>query len=131
MAITHRVTRTYSLGSRSISASTSYVGDSEPSLTISIPDSSDGLAVDFSILLGNGLVSLVLLSDQAIEIYTDADNPGHTETISLVANVPYIWHTGWYSATKLATVDVVTLFVDNSSGSAALLQIEALTDVLA
>lgn len=131
MAFTHRVTRTYSLGSRSITGSTSYVGDFEPSLVLSIPDSSDGLVVDFSMLLGNGLVALLMLSDQDIELYTDVDNPGHTETISLIANIPYIWHTGWYDTAVIGTVDITALFVDNSSGSAATLQIEGLTDVLA
>lgn len=131
MAFTHRVTRTYQGGSQLVSGTTSYVGDQEPSLVLSIPNSSDGLVVDFSMLLGNGLVALVMLSDQAIELYTDADNPGHTETISLVANVPYIWHTGWYDTAVIGTVDITALFVDNSSGAAATLQIEGLTDVLA
>ncbi len=132
MAFTHRVQANYQAGSQSVAATTSYVGDSEPSLVISIPDSSTNLLLPWSLERGNGIVGLVILSDQAITLYTNAPSGGvPDDTIALIADVPWIWHTGYYDAIPI-TADILTnLYVTNASGSAAELQIEVLTDVLA
>ncbi len=130
MPFTHTITRSYSVGSRTPSATTSYTGDVIASLNVAIPTASDGLLVPFAMERGQGIVSMVMMSDQAMVVYTNADAGGATDTITLVANVPYIWHTGWYVACKI-TADITALYVDQSSGSTATLQIEILTDALA
>lgn len=49
------------------------------------------------------------------------------DTISLKANVPYIWHNQSYHTLLLGT-DVTAVFITNASGAAATVTIEALVD---
>lgn len=130
MPFTHSITRSYGTGGRTIAATTSYTGDVVASLNVAIPTASDGLLVPFSMERGQGIVSMVIMSDQAMVVYTNADAGGATDTITLLANVPYIWHTDWYD-TCLITADITALYVDQASGSTATLQIEILSDALA
>ncbi len=130
MAFTHTIGRSYLAGTRDISATTSYSGDVSTSLSISIPGVQDGYEVPFSLARGNGIVSMAIVSDQDIDVFTNADSPGQTDTLNLLANIPYIWHTDWYKAI-LITADITTLFIDNAGASAATLQMEFLTDAIA
>lgn len=132
MAFTHTASLSYIGGAQTIAGGATVVGDSEPSLTISIPDSSTNLELPWSLEIGNGIVGLVMLSDQSITLYTNAPSGGvPDDTIDLIANVPWVWFTGYYDDVPI-TADILTsLFVTNASGSAATLQIQVLTDVLA
>ncbi len=130
MAFEHNISRGISLGSRSIGAGKQYTGDISTSFSLSIPDSSTEYDCNFTLDLGNGLVSLFILSDQVITLKTNT-YATPDDTLVLVANVPYIWHTGWYDTTLFATVDILELNADNASGSAATLQIETLIDAVA
>jgi hypothetical protein len=70
--------------------------------------------------------SLILVSSRNVTLKTNnATTP--TNTINLVANVPYIWNIDSYDTNKL-TADVTSLFVTNSSGADALLRISAVLD---
>ncbi len=130
MAFSQSISRGWSSGSRSIGSAKSYVGDISTSFSLSIPDSSTEYDCNFTLDLGNGLVSLFILSDQVITLKTNT-YATPDDTLVLVANVPYVWHTGWYDTTLFATVDILELNADNASGSAATLQIETLVDAVA
>lgn len=67
-----------------------------------------------------------IVSDYAVTVETN-NGSAPDNTIALVANVPYRWCTGWYTAFKL-TADVTKLFITNASGSAATIKIRALYD---
>lgn len=49
------------------------------------------------------------------------------ETVSLLANVPFVWHTGQYFSNVLLT-DITRLHVSNSSGTDATFKLEAVYD---
>lgn len=125
MSFTHKITQGWEGGGRSISQQNNYTGSGEASIDESVPDSSTDLqinvAIDFS-----ALQALYLVSDQDVTVET---NNGTTpdDTINLLANKPLVWHAGSYHANPL-TVDVTAIFVTNSSGAAAQIQLEALQD---
>lgn len=58
-----------------------------------------------------------LVSDQDVTFKTNS-NSAPDDTISLVANVPYVWHATDYSSFLLGT-DVTAVHVVNTSGTAA------------
>jgi hypothetical protein len=79
------------------------------------------LSVDVSQVKG-----VYILSDQALTLETNSSG-SPTNTLTLVANIPYIWYTGKYDTLKF-TSDITALYVTNASASAANLTIEILTD---
>ncbi len=130
MAFTHSISRSVSLIGRSIGSGSQFTGDIATSFNLSIPDSSTEFDCNFTLDLGNGLISLFILSNEVITLKTNT-YATPDDTLVLVANVPYIWHTGWYDTTLFGTVDILELNADNASGSAATLQIETLVDAVA
>lgn len=111
---------------RQITAANNYSGGAQASVSESIPDSSTDLQVTFALDV-SAIKSIYIKSDQNITLET---NNGSTpdDTLTLLAGVPYIWHTDSYF-TNLLTTDITTdIFITNSSGSAALLEIEVVTD---
>ena len=71
--------------------------------------------------------SFVMTCDTALTVKTNvAATP--VDTINLVADVPYIYHTSSYPA-FLLTADVTKLFVTNASGGAARFQLSTTYDV--
>lgn len=70
------------------------------------------IAIDVS-----AVTSFVLLSTQDVTIETN-DGSSPDDTISLKANVPYIWNEDSYDS-FLLTADVTSIFVTNASGAAA------------
>jgi hypothetical protein len=111
---------------RTILAQKQYSGELLVSLDgQQIPDQS----TDLEVVLGldvSEIIALFIKSDQALKIETNSGSvPGNT--IDLLANQPYVWVEGDYDACKL-TVDVTSLFLTNTSGATATLDIEALVD---
>ena len=95
------------------------------SVSESIPDSSTDLNVGFNLDF-SACKFFYINSDQDITVET---NNGTTpdDTLTLLANVPYIWHVN-SNHTFLIGTDITALFVTNASGSAALLTIEEIHD---
>jgi hypothetical protein len=79
------------------------------------------LAIDFS-----QLKAIFISSDRAVLIETN-DGTTPDDTITLAANVPYIWQVGSASAC-LITEDVTKVFVTNASGADANLRFRVLQD---
>jgi len=66
--------------------------------------------------------------DILLDTNVDAPNPGvDGDVISLLADIPYVWHATDYN-TFLLTVDVTDLRFTNASGSIATIDVVALYD---
>ena len=50
-------------------------------------------------------------------------NSSPADTIALLANVPYVWHSTYYSRLILGT-DVTSVYIVNTSGTAATVKIK-------
>lgn len=85
-------------------------------------DDEVNLEMDISQLKG-----IYIVSDKAVTIETNSGS-SPTDTIVLVADVPYIWHTDSYHA-KLFTADITAnIFITNASGATATVDIEMIHD---
>lgn len=71
--------------------------------------------------------SFYLVSDQDVTFETN-DGSSPDNSISLLANVPYVWHENSYDSFLLDT-DVTSVFITNASGSTATIYCVALFDV--
>jgi len=80
------------------------------------------LSVDVSQVKG-----VFILSDQDLLLETNSNNAAGGNSLSLKANIPYIWYTNKYDALKF-TVDITALYVTNASAAVANLTLEILTD---
>lgn len=122
MTISHTITISWDGGGTPISKASTISFGSEINLDESIADSSTDLLVAFTLDV-SALKSFFMVSDQAITVET---NNGTTpdDTFTLAANVPIVWDVNSGAANPFASaVDVTALYVTNSSGSAATLQI--------
>lgn len=113
---------------RSIKVSNTQVGvrvlDGEP-----VADSTTNFVVEFTLDVST-VKSFYLNSDQDILLDTnvDAPNPGvDGDVISLLANIPYVWHATDYNS-FLLVVDVTDFRFTNTSGSTANIDCVALYD---
>lgn len=125
MAFTNSITRAVATAGRNVSKIKAYTGASQLSINVSIPDSSTDMLVNFSLDV-SVLQSIYITSDQDVTLETN-DGGTPTDTINLKADVPYIWAIGDYFTNKI-TADITALYFTNASGSAAVVDIEALTD---
>jgi len=125
MAFSHTLAQQISTSGNTISKDNTYSGGSQTSVDESIPDSSSDLEVAFTLDVSE-IQAIYIVSDQNMTLETNS-GAAPDDTISLVAGVPYVWHTGSYFVNKLTT-DITALFMTNSSGSAARLQIEVVFD---
>jgi len=125
MAFTHKVLQELTVSGRSVSSENTYSGDGQASIEVAVPDESSDMLVDLALDVSQ-IASIIILADQVLTLETnDGDTPD--DTISLVANVPYVWNSDSYDDCPL-TVDVTALYVTNASGSAATLKIECVYD---
>lgn len=125
MAFTHSITRAVATAGRNVSKIKAYSGESQLSINVSIPDAASDLLVNFTLDV-SVLQSIYIHSDQDVTLETN-DGAAPTDTINLKAGVPYIWAIGDYFTNKI-TADITALYFTNASGSAAVVDIEALTD---
>ena len=70
--------------------------------------------------------AVYILSDQNVTLETNSSG-APTNTLALIANVPYVWYTNKYDVLKF-TSDITALYVTNASAAVANLTIEILTD---
>ena len=127
MSVTHSLTLAINVGSTTLSNTVAKTAGQEINIDESIPNSSNDLAVAFAIVRDK-LKSLYMVSDKAITVET---NNGTTpdDIFSLVANEPVVWHeNGGMAVSSFLAADITSLFVTNSSGAAAQLQIRSLSD---
>ena len=123
MSFTHTIVESVSTAGRTLTRQNSYSGDSEPSISKPIPDQSTDYEIQFALDVSKtGLIYIV--SDQDVTLETNSGS-SPDNTVNLKAGVPYIWTEDSYHA-PLLTVDVTALFITNTSGAAAQLEIEAL-----
>ncbi len=113
---------------RSIKISNTQVGvallDAEP-----VADSTTDFVVGFELDV-SAVKSFYLNSSQDVLLDTNVDvpNPGvDGDVISLLADIPYIWHATDYNS-FLLTVDVTDLRFTNASGAIATIDCVALYD---
>lgn len=123
---THTLREIYSNGDSTVekiqikTATASQSIEDEP-----IADSETDFAVAFTLDV-TACKAFFMVSTQDVTIETN-DGATPTDTISLVANVPYMWTDASYHA-FLLTADVTGLFVTNASGATANLTVFALSD---
>jgi hypothetical protein len=125
MSFSHTIRQAWTSGARSISNETAYTGDAQSSIEAEIADSETDFLVNFALDVSQ-IAAIYIVSDQDITVETN-DGSSPDDTLSLVAGVPYVWTTDSYDSCLL-TVDITALYVTNSSGATATLQIEVVKD---
>lgn len=109
----------------SVSSSQAFTGDGLDSRSVSVPDSSTDMLVNLAIDVSQ-IQAMIFKSDQAVTIETN-DGTTPDDTISLTAGNPLVWINTSYYSNPLGT-NVTAIYVTNSSGAAATLEIEVLVD---
>lgn len=127
MGFTHRFNATYQAGNEAaIGSVVEVTGESEANLSgISVAAASP----DTQVILGlraAGLKTLYILSDKDLTVETN-DGTTPDDTISVKANVPYLWSLA-SGVTCPITVDVVDVFLTNTGTGTATVHIRALQD---
>lgn len=125
MAFTHTLVQQWLENGVTVDSSVNYSGDSEAKISVSVADSvTDQLSV-FSLDVSQ--IQLIYMSSTAALTVETNDGTTPADTIVLVADVPYIWHTGSYYTNLLAT-DITALYLTNASGSAATFELRVVYD---
>lgn len=125
MAFSHVITQAVAAGSESISKQKTYSAAAMAEVSESIPDTSVDLQIVFTLDV-SAVKSFYMVSDKAITIETNSGGVP-ANTLVLKAGVPYLFNSDSYDTFKFTT-DITALFVTNASGSAAQLEIKAITD---
>lgn len=126
MAFQHILTITLSGGAVNLSARQTVSGDSEQAYDIPLTASQENAEVDMDFIAAN-LKSIYILSDQNLTVKTN-DSSSPDDTITVAANTPFAWNTV-QAADNPFTADVSKVYLTNeSSTSAARVQIEILYD---
>jgi hypothetical protein len=121
MAYSFELSQSAKAGGASLAGDKTYTASHVQAVSESIADE----AVDSPIIIGidvSAVVALFLVSTQDVTL-TDGD----AVSISLKANVPYVWTEDSYDS-LLFTADVTVLEVSNASGAAATVSLVVLTD---
>lgn len=129
MSITHRITWTWSSpgSTQNVSGVTSASGDGSDHRTITVPDSTDGQELDISWTNAH-LQSLFILSTRALTLFSNVDGGAGNDTVQVHANVAIVYLAGAGQTNPFNTANVTKLYVDNSSGGDATLEIRVLVD---
>lgn len=127
MAHTHIHTQNVSAGGGVIGggATVTVTGSGRASISESVPTATTNqqLVIAFPI---TDLKSLVIYSDYAVTLKINSSGTPD-QTISVLAGKALTWYTGGYYANPIDQA-VTAMYVSNSSGSTAALEIEALYD---
>lgn len=90
---------------------------------LTIPDST----VDQEVVIAldvSAVSYFYIVSDQALTVETN-DGSSPDDTLTLVANHPYLWTSDDYDTFLLDTADITALYLTNASGSTANVKIRA------
>ena len=124
---THRVTKSVYADGRTVTDNKTYTGSANQSLEETISAGASDVAITFAIDV-SAVKSMIVSSDQDLFLETNnADSGLADSTISLVADVPYVWTEDSYF-TNVFDADVTTIYATNNGASDATLKIEVLTD---
>lgn len=128
MASSHVINKSVTVGGKTVSASKTYTGDSNTTMSIDVPS-----ATEVEVLLALTVAqiqSIFISSDRDVTLETN-NTTTPDETINLIADVPYHWAEETPATeydTNLFETDLTSIFINNQSGSAAVVKIEALFD---
>ena len=113
-------------GGQAIEKTNSLTAGQEINLDESIPDSSTDLLVALA-FDKTKIKSIYLTADQNLTLeFNSGSVPA--PSISLVANIPFVWQSNDGHANPFSAANVTALYVTNASGSAAQLQGRVLVD---
>ena len=132
MSFSHKNTSRWDRGAGSVSAEKSYVGEGENNVNAPIAFDDANAEIAFELVIAQ-LVSIFMVADQDITVYTNAVSGGAPdETIALKANVPFIQNADiaayFAGATNLLATDIAKLFVTATGAVATTLQIRCVYD---
>jgi len=119
------LTRAVSGGTKLVSKENTYTADQEQSYSFTVADASTDFLVAMTLDVSQ-LKLIYIVSDQAITLETNSGS-APSDTITLVADVPYVWHTGSYYTNLLAT-DITATYWTNASGATANVDIQIVVD---
>lgn len=125
MSYSHVVQQSVTAGGVSTSKSNTYTANGRVSVAESVANGQTDYEINVDLDV-SAVKSFYLVSTQDVTFET---NNGATpdDTISLLADVPYVWTEESYDS-FLLTVDVTSIFITNASGSAATITLEAIYD---
>lgn len=111
MAFTARITESISVGGGSVNRSNEYSGGSlqaiDEAIAANLTDQLITFTLDYS-----AVTAFYMVCDAEITIHTNTT--GGVDTIVLVANEPYLWHTDSLDTFKIGT-DITALYVDTTN----------------
>lgn len=125
MSFSHDFTEAILSGGTSLNKTNTFTGDGRLSIEASVATGEENFEID-CVLDVSELSSLYIVSDQDVTFETN-DGAAPPETIALLADVPYIWTSSSYH-TNLLETDITALFISNTSGETAIVNIEFLYD---
>jgi hypothetical protein len=129
MAFTHRIAKTWTSGAGGrVSATVTSTADAEDNRTLIIETAVTNQAVTLSIL-ADELKSIYMVSTQTVTVKTNQTGPEPLpdDTLTLTAGIPLTW-TNQDGAANPFSEDVSVLYVTNTSGETATIQIRVLQD---
>jgi len=120
VAITHTFAPAYRTGSGTVSLPTETItGDQEINTEVVVPAGTTDMQVDIDFPHAN-IVAVVMKSDKAITVETNATNASGGNTVTLAANKARFWRSGVDPvAAKPFTSNVTTMYLTNSGGTEA------------
>jgi len=123
----HKVKIEVNAGGVVVSGQKTYEEELDTSVEVEVA----GTTTDKEVLLSidiSQLTSLIMVSDQDLTVETNSASVPD-DTITLAANVPYVWNADLYgqASTKL-TADVTALYLTNAGATAATFKCEILYD---
>lgn len=115
------LTRTISAGGIQISGAKTLSPSDEGIIhgSIAVPNSSTDKVWSLGGIDVSQVVACYFKSDKAVTLETNATDASGGNTITLAADVPYMWNTGSPDSLKLTENVASTIYVTNASGSAA------------
>jgi hypothetical protein len=126
MAATHTLGTSLGGASSGLSTTKQYSGTGEVNIVAeTVADSVTDQLIVISIDVSQ-IKSIYILSTQDLTLETN-NSGAPVDTISLVANMPYIWTTDSYDTNKLGT-DVTAIYLTNSSGATATFDLRCVYD---
>jgi len=125
MSFTHQIDQSVISGGVKIQSSKTYSADANDRRTIIVTTGTNQLvALAFSYTL---LQSLFIVSDQDVTLDFETSGAG-TPAINLIADAPFIYTATALYYPSLFTVDITKLWINNTSGSTATVNIDVLVD---
>lgn len=124
MSVAFGFTEKVVIDGATIQQATTLSADHRHSANVTVPIANDqlyALALDVS-----QVKAVFLLSDQDLLLETNSSS-SPANTLSLKANVPYIWYTNKPQA-LVFTTDITALYLTNASAAVATLKLEILVD---